>query len=349
MTRGFLALLLVLLPVGRRAEAHKPTRSRFTYHRDVRPILERRCGSCHRDFGVGPMSVLTYKDAFPWAVAIKNHVLSLSMPPWFADERGPALRDASLLTASEMNTIVDWCLGGTPEGDALPTPESEPVPGTEPPDRVLDLPEIVLGADRAETRQDFRIEAGLSRDRLLRSLALRPGRPSAVRSAVFYVVPKGASSRGVPVASWIAGEPRAVWPEGTGLPLPAGAAIEAVVHYKKTWREEGVELRDRSAVELYFAKGRPAPVTSFAAGDDYRMPRGVEILSFLPRAEAGLDAFHADAILPNGESLPLVRLRKLHPDWPRTYRLETPIPLPEGSALRMTPGADLVLTIAARE
>jgi hypothetical protein len=247
-----------------------------------------------------------------------------------------------------MDTIVDWCLGGTPEGEAAPTPESEPVPGTEPPDRVLELPELVLGADRAETRQDFRIEVGLPRDRLLSSLALRPGRSSAVRSAVFYVVPKGAS-RGAPVASWIAGEPPAVWPEGTGLSLPAGAAIEAVIHYKKTWREEGLELRDRSAVELHFAARRAAPLASVAVSGDYRLPADVALLSLLPRAAGDLDSFRADAILPNGEVLPLIQLRKLDTDWPRTYRLEAPLSLPKGSLLRVASEGELVMTIATRE
>ena len=81
-TRLVWLTLALALPSG--LEAHKPTKTRFTYHKDVFPIFERRCGSCHREGGAGPMSLLRYKDTFPWAVSIKNQVLALSMPPWFA-------------------------------------------------------------------------------------------------------------------------------------------------------------------------------------------------------------------------------------------------------------------------
>jgi hypothetical protein len=40
-----------------------------TFNRDVLPILQRDCQSCHRLGQIAPMSLLTYKDARPWARA----------------------------------------------------------------------------------------------------------------------------------------------------------------------------------------------------------------------------------------------------------------------------------------
>ena len=67
--------------------AHKPTVTTFTYNKDIYPIFEAKCGSCHRNAGVAPMSLSRTAKRFPWAVSIKNEVLHLAMPPWFVDER----------------------------------------------------------------------------------------------------------------------------------------------------------------------------------------------------------------------------------------------------------------------
>ena len=343
MKRPFIAAVLALAVAPSTLEAHKPTKTRFTYHRDVLPIFESRCGSCHREGGVAPMSLLGYKDTFPWAVSIKNQVLALSMPPWFADERYGAFRHSSSLTATEVNTLVDWCLGGTPEGvpgDAptrrtgVESPEGEP-------DVALELPEtFVLEADRAEARHDARLETGLRRDRLLRAIEFRPGRPNAVRSALLFVVPKG-SKPGAPAASWVAGEGVEFWPDGRGVRLPAGASLLVRIHYKKTWLDEGKEIRDRSAVGLYFSKGKAKSIEGIvveARGGEgvYPLSQAVEVLSLLPKVEAPLDALLAEAALPDGTLVPLIRLRGPDPAWPRTYRLEEPISLPKGSRLRLT-------------
>ena len=38
-----------------------------TFSKDVAPILQRSCQNCHRPGSIAPMSLLTYKDARPWA------------------------------------------------------------------------------------------------------------------------------------------------------------------------------------------------------------------------------------------------------------------------------------------
>ena len=43
-----------------------------TYSRDVAPILYRNCTSCHRPGEIGPMSLLSYQAARPWAKAIST-------------------------------------------------------------------------------------------------------------------------------------------------------------------------------------------------------------------------------------------------------------------------------------
>ncbi|MGH9389580.1 MAG: hypothetical protein ACRD1Z_08185, partial [Vicinamibacteria bacterium] len=155
-----------------------------------------------------------------------------------------------------------------------------------------------------------------------------------------FVVPKG-SKPGAPAASWVAGEGVEVWPEGWGVRLPAGASLLVRIQYKKTWLDEGKEIRDRSAVGLYFSKGKAKPIESVVVearggGGVYALSRDVEVLSLLPRVDAPLDSLRVEAILKDGTILPLMGLRSPDPAWPRTYRLEEPIVLPKGSRLRVT-------------
>jgi hypothetical protein len=56
-----------------------------TFHKDVEPILQKSCQECHRPGEIGPMALLTYEQARPWAKAIKAAVLEKKMPPWPAD------------------------------------------------------------------------------------------------------------------------------------------------------------------------------------------------------------------------------------------------------------------------
>jgi len=339
MKRVVVAGALALAVAPATLEAHKPTKTRFTYHKDVLPIFEARCGSCHREGGVAPMSLLRYKETFPWAVSIKNRVLSLSMPPWFADERYGAFRHSSSLTASEVDTIIDWCLGGTPEGEPGGAPASVERPESEP-EMMLELPEaFVLDAGSTEAIHEARLETGLRRDRFLKSIEFRPERPNVVRSALLFVVPKG-SSPGAPVASWVAGEQADDWPEGRGVRLPAGASLHVRIHYKKTWLDEGKEIRDRSAVGLHFTNGKAKPIESLVveanAGAGAVLKQDVEVLSFLSKVEAPIDSLLAEAVFPDGTTLPLIGLRGPDPAWPRTYRLVDPIRLPKGSRIRFT-------------
>ena len=91
--------------------------SSVTFHKDVLPILQKNCQTCHRPGQVAPMSFLTYQQARPWAKAIKAAVLARKMPPWFADPaNGHFLNDRSL-RQSEIDRIAKWADTGAPEGD----------------------------------------------------------------------------------------------------------------------------------------------------------------------------------------------------------------------------------------
>src|SRR4051794_4179376 len=88
-----------------------------TFNKDVLPILQKNCQSCHRPGEIAPMSFLTYSETRPWAKAIKQAVVSKKMPPWFADENlSMHFRNERKLTSSEIATVTAWVDNGAPEG-----------------------------------------------------------------------------------------------------------------------------------------------------------------------------------------------------------------------------------------
>ena len=63
----------------------KPPAGEVTFSRDVAPIVYANCAYCHRPGEVAPFSLLSYKDARPWARSIQQQVVERQMPPWNAD------------------------------------------------------------------------------------------------------------------------------------------------------------------------------------------------------------------------------------------------------------------------
>ena len=53
-----------------------------TFTRDIAPIFQKNCQSCHHPGTSAPMSLMTYLDARPWAKSIKQKVVTRDMPPW---------------------------------------------------------------------------------------------------------------------------------------------------------------------------------------------------------------------------------------------------------------------------
>lgn len=110
------------------APAVSSSSSGLTFHKDVEPILQKRCQSCHHAGGIGPFSLLEYEDAAPRAAAIAGEVKARTMPPWGADDTDEckpahAMRGDPRLSQAEIDTIVAWASGGTARGDAAARPK----------------------------------------------------------------------------------------------------------------------------------------------------------------------------------------------------------------------------------
>src|SRR5215475_12628400 len=88
-----------------------------TFYKDVLPILQKNCQSCHRPGQIAPFSMLSYESTRPWARSIKSKVESRQMPPWFADPHVQEFSNNPSLTDRQIATITAWVDAGAPSGD----------------------------------------------------------------------------------------------------------------------------------------------------------------------------------------------------------------------------------------
>jgi hypothetical protein len=122
---------LAMIALSASLQAHDIITTPITYNREILRIIYSRCATCHRPAGQA-FSLLTYAEARPWAVAIKEEVLSRRMPPWGAVKGFGDFRDEQALTPEQLEVITSWVEGGVPEGieKDLPTPPKPEPPHT---------------------------------------------------------------------------------------------------------------------------------------------------------------------------------------------------------------------------
>jgi hypothetical protein len=163
----------------------------LVFSSDVAPILMRHCVRCHRPGEFAPMSLLTYREARPWARSIQRAVVSRQMPPWFANpEHGKWANDARL-SQEEIDTIVAWVEGGAKRGDLSRMPEApEFTEGWQlgEPDYVIELPAVNVPAEGPDVFRNPIVRIDLPERRWARAVEFWPGdREVSHHQAAFLV------------------------------------------------------------------------------------------------------------------------------------------------------------------
>jgi hypothetical protein len=113
---------LALLP-GIAVVAAASVNATRTFYKDVLPILQVHCLSCHGPDHLAPISFLTYRETRPWAEAMKQVVMLRTMPPSWSQQTSlfPPTEHHGL-TPREVDTIVTWVEEGALAGDPRDAP-----------------------------------------------------------------------------------------------------------------------------------------------------------------------------------------------------------------------------------
>jgi hypothetical protein len=253
------AALTASVRLGAQVPAASPAPGNPTFSKDVAPILYRNCTNCHRAGEIGPMALITYSDARPWAKSIAAHVANKTMPPWHADSaHGQFLNDRSLSDA-DRTAIVKWVAAGAPEGDHADLPKAPTFADgwlMGQPDAVFAMQEDypIPAAGTIEYKY-FEVPTNLTEDKWVQAVEVRPGDRSAVHHVIVYMrTPPPAQS-----------QPAQAQPQARQTPpFTFGPGMRRPEEAPKT--ERGIEPNDRPV-----SRNPGAWLTGFAPGQSPRV------------------------------------------------------------------------------
>jgi hypothetical protein len=264
------ALVSAVLASPLTVTAQTATTTGVTFSKDVAPLLQRSCQTCHRPGSIAPMSLLTYEDARPWARSIKRKVAAREMPPWHIDKTVgiQKFKDDISLSDREIATIVAWVDAGAPKGNPADMPP--PVQFTDvnawvigKPDLIIEMPEEhVIPAQGPDKWLEWFAPTGLTETRYYRAVQAMPGPgahravhhintsiiqdldPSEIMPGSELMFENGSNGNEAFLNEYAMGKNGDILPEGTGRILKPGSIVKFENHYHSV----GEELRDISKV-----------------------------------------------------------------------------------------------------
>jgi hypothetical protein len=326
--------------------SHNPITTTVLFNREIVALLQGKCLQCHRE-GQMAMSLATYADARPWAVAIKEEVLARRMPPWPAEAGYGQFANDAALTPREMDFLLSWVEGGAPEGTETPPPfidhGSHWMLGE--PQTVAVAPQgVVVEANSAPRFARLVLDPHLARETWVRAIDFRPGDRRVVRAAFFTVVETGEYLGG-----WAPWHATTELPSGVAFRLPPRARIAVDVLY----RGADKDVVDTPTLALYTTPERPmrrasTAVLQAAPGPGARegqvrqlsgrlvLPRATTVFALRPEMQQGGTSFEVTAARPDGSREVLLRVKSFRFEWQMPFVFREPVSLPAGSVLETT-------------
>jgi hypothetical protein len=260
---------LSLLCVVSQSSAVAQAQQAPTFAKDVAPILQEKCQSCHRPNQMGPMSLVTYNDVRPWVRSIRAKVSTRMMPPWHLDrtvgiqkfKNDPSLSDA------QIDTVVRWIDAGAPLGDPADMPPAKvwqrddvwQLAGVyhREPDLVVKSTPWTQAAQGQDQWWQPVVDTGLREDRWVQGIEIRPsmkGRP-VVHHVVTYLVQNEEKYGAVEVpgtggyfSEFAVGKIGDQFRENSGKLMKANSKLQFDIHYHSV----GKELTDSSEAAIWF-------------------------------------------------------------------------------------------------
>lgn len=269
---------------------HESPTSPPTYHRDVAPILNAHCTTCHTEGGIAPMPLTSFEWASAYSAQIATETSLRRMPPWPPVDSCLELRGAASVSQDDIATLQRWATQGALRGspsdyEARPPRVSPTLPATGDLTLRLDVPYF----PDIESHDDYRcfiLDPQLTASRELAAARITPGATNLVHHVLLYEVRSTAVSAletleredsepgyscfggiGIPVeqgpanmgaqynqqglGGWAPGSDPIIFPPGTSITIQPGSRIVMQMHYASHNATE--PTGDTTTVDLYFA------------------------------------------------------------------------------------------------
>ena len=255
----------------------------YTYYRDIQPIVERSCDSCHVQGGSGPFPLDSYDSLYTLRELARHEVSNRQMPPWFTSKECATYVNDKSLTDEEIAMFEAWVDQGAPEGDPADAPPDvdDTADGGPPTLERVDLvlaPEAPYFPTKPDEVHCFNLMWPLEEEMFIVGLDLKPSDQSTLHHITMHLIdPKntqeyidkenespdvgyvcddltGAVDTGTQeIGGWTGGSTATIYQEGTGQRVAPGSIVQLQTHYTITPAEVG-QVSDQTVVEFQIEK-----------------------------------------------------------------------------------------------
>jgi peroxiredoxin len=304
--------------------AHAAEFGAISYSKEIAPILQEKCVSCHVNGGIGPFAMNSYETIKGFAPMIRETVRTRRMPPYFADPHLGVFKNDQGLTANQTKLLV-----------------------------VINLPAFKVPASGLVEYQNQVVDNPFHENTWLKAIAMKPGDRRVLHHVVSNHIPgPDQPANAIPggsVGSYTPGAQPQVMADNSGAPVPAGGKLHFQMHYTTM----GKETTDLTQVGFYTLKAPPeyikrsTVISTFALSIPPGEARHQEIAYLTFPADAYLytlyphshyRGFHVElkAQTPDGKETMLLSLPKYDFNWQRDYDPVKPILVKAGTKLIAT-------------
>jgi hypothetical protein len=282
-----------------------------TFARDVAPIFQAKCQTCHHQGTSAPMSLTTFEEVRPWAKSIQQRVANRDMPPWHLDKTVGIkhYKNDRSLSDDEISTVLRWVDAGAPQGNPadLPkplvfAPDSNWFIG-EPDLKVTTPNDFTMYASGPDWWIDQFADVTIDEDRWIKAMEIKPSNPKIVHHVVIYVIepdaPEGTPETGVQLHEYAVGKYGDIFGDNTGRLLKKGTKLRYDMHYFAIGSEQhnkttmAFKFYPKGVVPKYQVRSQAlrnipndeleVPPNTVVRTDGYfRLPRNARIDAFQP-------------------------------------------------------------------
>ena len=330
----------------------------ISYTKDIAPILEQNCVSCHRDGAIAPWSMSSHAMVKGWSPMMREVVMTRRMPPGQIDNHvGKPLKDVAGLSVEEQQKLIQWIDQGAPkDGTADPLAGltfSDAKYSLGEPDIVLSVPPQTIPATGVIDYRYVPVELNLDRDVWIRGIEFVPGDRQVLHHVITYLSSPAdksdveeAEEQGQNLGGFAPGRQPDTFEDNSGRLIPAGSNLLLQMHYTTSGRE----TVDATEVGLFLHDEPPAYVMSGGVAGQRRfiIPPGAKehklrgeqliekdayLYEMMPHMHFRGKYMSYTAEYPDGTSELLLSVPKYDFNWQFKYQLQEPLFLPSGTKL----------------
>ncbi len=336
----------------------------ISYTEEIAPMLEENCVACHRQGGIGPWAMTDYNMIRGFSPMIREVVRTERMPPWHADPAFGHFSNDRSLTPEQTQTLVHWIEAGSPRGEgpdplAAIDPDwgvwavAEPDLGE--PDYIIDIPAAEVPATGVVDYKYHFVPNTVGKDIWVKAAEILPGDRGTVHHVItqFGQIETEGRRKGRlkregqgGLRGYVPGMTSQLFPEGTGVFLPADSTIEFQMHYT-TNGKAGVdesklglwvyeEPPEHQVFSMFMMNGKikiPPHAKNHGEVAEQVISKAAIVYNLLPHAHFRGKAMEFSVVYPDGTEEVLLKVPNYDFNWQTTYELAEPKYIPAGSKL----------------